>query len=156
MKLLAMLLLFFPVIASAGDLAPVKNPELASVLGFLDVLATSPPDSNQPYIVRIYAAPTSNHECGGAVESCPDVRLFVTVASGDLGEIPVIYQLPLQKGWEFRGWASPVVNGRARMASFFVRTTLPEANIEPAARKAWHSTEYRVVVSPESASYSPR
>jgi hypothetical protein len=153
MKLLALLLLLSPIVASARDLAPVKNPELATVLGLLDELATTPPDSDQPYIVRIYAAPTGVYECGGTVASCPDVRLFITVSYGDLGETPVLYQLPMQKGWEFRGWASQVANGPIRMASFTVRTTLPDANIEPAAREAWHSQEYRVVLSPESASY---
>lgn len=156
MKFLVIPLLLLPVVASAGDLVPVKKPELATVLGLLDVLATSPPDSNQPYIVRVYAAPTSLGECGGTVDSCPDVRLFVTVSNGDLGETPVLYQLPMQKGWEFKSWVSPVANGRTRMASFIVRTTLPEANIEPAARKAWRSQEYRVLVGPESASYVRR
>jgi hypothetical protein len=78
MKFLVILLLLFPIVASARDLAPVKKPELATVLGLLDELATTPPSSGQPYIVRIYAAPTSVYECGGTVDSCPDVRLFVT------------------------------------------------------------------------------
>jgi hypothetical protein len=155
MKLLVILLSLFPIVASASDLVPVKKPELAAVLGLLEVLATTPPDSNQPYIVRVYAAPTSVNECDGTVGSCPDVRLFVTVSNGDLGETPVLYQLPMQKGWEFKGWVSPVAKG-GRMASFTVRTTLPEANIELAARKAWRSVEYRVFVSPESASYVRR
>jgi len=156
MKFLVILLLLFPIVASAHDLAPVKKPELATVLGLLDELATTPPSSGQPYIVRIYAAPTGVYECGGTVDSCPDVRLFVTVSNGDLGETPVLYQLPMQKGWEFKGWGSPVAIGRTNMASFTVRTTLPDANVELAARKAWHPQEYRVLVSPESASYVQR
>lgn len=155
MKLLVLLLLF-PLVAPAGELPRVRKPELASVLGFLDVLATSSGDSEQPYIVRIYAAPTSINECDGTVDSCPDVRLFVTVSNGDLGETPVLYQLPLQKGWEFKGWVRAEADGRTRMASFVVRTTLPDANIEPAVRKAWHPQEYRVLVSPESGSYVQR
>lgn len=153
MKLLVAFLLLFPAAVSAHDLVPMDKPELATVLGLLDELATTPPDSDQPYIVRIYAAPTGVYECGGTVASCPDVRLFVVVSHGDLGETPVLYQLPLQKGWQFNGWSNPVRMGRARMASFTVSTALPDANIEAAARKAWHSQEYRVLVSPESASY---
>ena len=153
MKLFALLVLFFPIAAIAHDLAPVDKPELATVLGLLDELATTPPVSDQPYIVRIYAAPTSVGECGGTIATCPDVRLLITVSQGDLGETPVLYQLPMQKGWEFKGWASPFTSGHTQMASFVVRTVLPETNIDLAARKAWHSQEYRVLVSPEAASY---
>ena len=153
MKVLIFLTLLFPLIASAHDLTPVDKPELATVLGLLDELATTSPSSDQPYTVRIYAAPTGIYECGGTVVSCPDVRLLITVSYGDLGETPVLYQLPMQKGWEFKSWSSPITAGDTRMANFIVRTTLPETNIDLAARKAWHSQEYRVLVSPESASY---
>lgn len=156
MKLIALFALLFPIGAIAHDLAPVDKPELATVLGLLDELATTPLASDQPYIVRIYAAPTSVGECGGTVASCPDVRLFITASYGDLEETPVLYQLPTQKGWEFKGWASPVTSGHTRMASFIVRTTLPETNIDLAARKAWRPQEYRVLISPESASYVQR
>jgi hypothetical protein len=156
MKLIALFALFFPIGAFAHDLAPIDKPELATVLGLLDELAITAPASDQPYIVRIYAAPTSVGECGGTVASCPDVRLFVTASYGDLGETPVLYQLPTQKGWEFKGWSSPVTLGQTRMASFIVRTALPETNIDIAARKAWQPQEYRVLISPESASYVQR
>jgi len=153
MKVLILLTLLLPLVASAKDLTPVDKPELATVLGFLDEIAATSPNSDQPYIVRVYAAPTGAYECGGTVASCPDVRLLVTVSYGDLGETPVLYQLPLQKGWEFGDWSSPTTTGDTRMARFTVRTTLPDANIDPAARKAWRSQEYSVLISPESASY---
>jgi hypothetical protein len=153
MKVLTFLTLLFPLIASAHDLAALDKPELATVLGLLDELATTSPSSDQPYIVRVYAAPAGVYECGGMVASCPDVRLLITVSYGDLGETPVLYQLPMQKGWEFKGWSSPTTAGGTRRASFVVRTTLPETNIDLDARKAWHTQEYRVLVSPESASY---
>jgi hypothetical protein len=152
MKLLVLLLLLLPTAAKSDDLTPVAKPELATVLGLLQELATTPSSSNQPYIVRVYAAPTGVYECGGSVASCPDVRLFFTVSYGDLGETPTLYQLPAQKSWEFVGWSEPSAKA-SRMASFTVRTTLPEANIDPANRNAWRSQEYRVLVSPESASY---
>ena len=153
MKILALLLLFFPLVASAEDLNPVEKPELATVLGLLDELATTARISQQPYIVRVYAVPIGILECGGSVASCPDVRLFVTVSHGDLGETPTLYQLPTQKGWEFRGWSNPVTIGGTSMVTFTVRSALPETNIDRAAREGWHSEEYRVFVSPESASY---
>lgn len=156
MKSFAAVLLLLPIVALAHDLAPVKQHELASVLGLLEELTTAPPAPEQPYIVRIFAAPSEVGECGGTVESCPDVRLFITVSSGDLGEMPVLYQLPVSKGWEFSGWSAPTSAGHAPMAGFVLRTSLPGANIEPSARKAWRSQEYRVLVSPASASYIQR
>lgn len=153
MKVLILLTVLFPLVAAAHELTPVDKPELATVLGLLEELATTPPISDQPYVIRVYAAPTGVYECGGTVASCPDVRLLVTVSYGDLGETPVLYQLPMQKGWEFGGWSNPPTTGHTRMAGFIVRTTLPDANIDPAARNAWRPHEYRVLISPESASY---
>jgi hypothetical protein len=155
-RILLALFLLAPLVTRGDELARVGKPELAAVLGFLDELATTPPGSDQPYIVRVYAVPTRNGECDGTVASCPDVRLLVSVSNGDLGESPVLYQLPLQKGWEFQGWVHAAPEGRIPMAGFVVRTTLPDANIEPAARRVWHAQEYRVSVGPESASYVRR
>jgi len=152
-KVFVILLLLLPVTCFGHDLAPVNKPELAAVLGLLDELATTPASSDQPYIVRVYAAPVSVGECDGTVASCPNVRLFITVSNGDLGEVPVLYQLPLQKGWLFVGWSRPVTVGRIQMASLVLRTTVPGSNIEPAARNAWRSQTYRVLVSPASSSY---
>ena len=153
-RLLAILAFAFPVVSAAHDLAPLHEPELASVLGLLEELAITPVGSSQPYIVRVYAAPTVVGECGGTVVSCPDVRLFITVANGDLGETPVLYQLPLQKGWQFKAWSQPLTVAGTPMASFVVRTALPSANIDPANRKDWRAVEYRVLVSPTSASFA--
>ena len=154
MKILAVFLALMPMLAAAQVLKPVKKSELATVLGFLEELATTSPASDQPYFIRVYSVPTRISDCGGPVSSCPDVRLFITVSNGDQEEAPVLYQLPLQKGWEFKSWGKPVQGASGQMASFIVRTTLPEANIDPAGRKGWRSIEYRVLVSPESASYS--
>ena len=156
MKALVILLLLFPVASFGHDLAPVNKPELATVLGLLMELATTPAGSDQPYIVRIYAAPVSVGECEGTVASCPNVRLFITVSNGDLDEVPVLYEMPLQKGWRFKGWSSPVTVGRIRMASFVLRTTLPDSNVAPVARKSWHPQTFRVLVSPASSSYAVR
>lgn len=153
-KILAALLLLLPMLAWTQELKPVAKAELATILGLLDELASTSAASAQPYIVRVYAVPFGVYECGGTVASCPDVRLFVTVSNGDLGETPVLYQLPLQKGWEFKGWGSPTTTGPSAMASIILRTVLPESNIDLGARNAWRSREYRVLVSPESASYS--
>lgn len=153
MKYLVALAVLLPAIAFARDLAPSKNVGLASTLGLLEEIATTDSSSNQPYFVRVFAIPEAVLECGGPVASCPSVKLYITASYGDLGESPVLYQLPASKGWEFIGWSKPVTVGETQMASFRLRTTLP-ANVSPEARKAWRSREYRVLVSPSGASYT--
>jgi len=154
-QILALLfLLLTPTAASAHNLTSVKKPALALVLGLLEELTPTKPEPDQPYIVRVFASPAFVGECGGSVSSCPDVRLFITVANGDLGETPVLYQLPTAKGWDFVRWSSPITMGKTTMSSFVVRTVLPEANVDAVARKAWHSQEYHVFVSPSGGSYA--
>jgi hypothetical protein len=156
MKYFAALILLLPAITSARDLVPLKSQSLATTLGFLEELTPRPPRVDQPYFVRVFAVPTEVGECGGEVSTCPDVKLYITVSNGDLGETPVLYQLPTSKGWEFVGWTKPTKTGQTSLLGFKLRTTLPESNISPAARKAWRAREYRLLVSTESASYTER
>jgi len=139
--------------AGAAGITPQKKPELATVLGLSEELASTPVPSAQPYIVRVFAAPVTVGECGSSVASCPDVRLLVTVSSGDLGGRPSLFELPRQKGWEFVAWSAPQSLGGQPAAAFTVRSALPGANVSPAARKAWRPRIYRVLVTPGSASY---
>ena len=101
---------------------PVLDPQLARALAFGHTLL----DERS---VRVIAVPEEIGECGGAVNSCPDVNLFVAYVSGDLAEKPVVYRLPAAKGWRVIGWADP--------DSIDLQTALPEANIEPSERVAW-------------------
>ena len=156
MKYLAALILLLPAITWARDLVPLKSQSLATTLGFVEELTPTPPNVDQPYFVRVFAIPTENGECGGDVSTCPDVKHYVTVFNGDLGERPVLYQLPTSKGWEFVGWTKPSKAGQTPLMGFKLRTTLPGSNISPEARKAWRPREYRVVVSAASASYTER
>lgn len=96
-----------PLAAQCADLMPVKDARLATVLALSEEISPRPPAADQPLFVRVYAAPDTIGECGGNVASCPDVRLFIAVSSGDLGETPVLYELPAAKGWEFVGWDRP-------------------------------------------------
>lgn len=153
MKLLYLALLL-PLSVSAEQLQPLAKPELATVLGLLEELTPATQHSEQPFIVRIYAAPEQISECDGSVASCPDVRLFFTVSSGDILEVPTLYQLPAQKGWQFKAWTSTTGNKTA--VSFTVQTRLPETNIEVEARQAWRAQEFIITASPESASYVSR
>ncbi len=156
MKFLALISLLLAMPAASHELLRLEKPELATVLGLHEELASTTPRSEQPYFVRVFSVPVGVYECGGSVESCPNVRLFVTVSFGDLGETPALFELPAQKGWEFVGWVTSSGSGEQRMASFKLRTTLPEANIDLVARRAWTAEEYSVLVSPGSASYVRR
>ena len=156
MKYLAALILLLSASTWARDLVALKSQNLATTLGFLEELTPRPPSVDQPYFVRIFAVPTEVGECGGDVSTCPDVNLYITVSNGDLGERPVLYQLPNSKGWEFVGWTKPGKAGQMPSVGFKLRTTLPESNISPEARKAWRAREYRLLVSTESASYTER
>ena len=154
MKALLLPLFLVASQAAAADLAPQKKPELAAVLGLSEELTHTPVSSSQPYIVRVFAVPREVGECGGPVATCPDVRLLVTVSTGDLGEQPSLFELPAQKGWEFVGWSAPGSLRGTPAAVFTVRTTLPETNVSPVARKAWRPRTYRVLVTPGSATYA--
>lgn len=156
MKLLALLTVFLSIPMSAQTMGRLDQPELATVLGLQEELAPAVPRAEQPYFVRIFSVPVGLYECSGTVESCPDVRLFVTVSSGDLGETPALFEIPPQKGWEFVEWATPSGVGENQMASFIVRTAIPESNIDLESRRTWRPVEYVVLVSTGSASYMRR
>ncbi len=142
------ILALLPNVASADSLKPVRS-ELASVLGLARVIAEAPNEAL--LFVKIFAAPVEVAECGGTVKSCPDVRLLITVSNGDLGEQPILFELPTEKGWEFRGWL-PRPDGESRVG-FKLGTTLPDSNIERTSRARWKPVEYRVWVSEENAFY---
>lgn len=152
--LLFVSLAVMPLVASSADLTPVQDSRLATALGLSVEISSKAPAAEQPYFVRVFAAPVVIGECGGTVSSCPEVRLYVAVSAGDLGEVPVLYELPAAKGWEFSGWDKSVtLNGKA-MVGFTVKTALPETNVEASARNAWHSKVCQVLVSPVAASYT--
>ena len=149
MKNLASVLILIPSLACAGTLSPSKDQKLATTLGLLEEISTTDPD--QPYFVRVFAVPEAVLECEGTVQSCPDVKLYITFSVGDLGEPPVLFQLPASKGWEFVGWSKPEEVDGVPVVGFTVRTSLPGANIDTQARKAWHPRIYQVQLSPASA-----
>ena len=119
--------------ALAGESAmPVLDPELARALAFGHTLL----DERS---VRVIAVPEEIGECGGAINSCPDVDLFIVAyVSGDLGDEPVVYRLPAAKGWRVIGWADN--------NSIDLQTALPEANVEPSEREVWSPVSYRLTV----------
>jgi len=126
----ALFVLNVPAVADESAML-VLDPKLARALAFGHILL----DERS---VRVIAVPEEIGECGGAINSCPDVNLFVAYVSGDLGDEPVVYRLPAAKGWRVIGWADN--------DSIDLQTALPEANIEPAEREAWSPVSYRLTV----------
>ena len=151
MKRLLAVVLLGPLVAFADNLKPIPQPRLADALGWLQELTpneSSPSDGPAgPWPVRLFAVDTESWECQGTVQSCPDVRLYISVSTGDLGDHPVLFEMPLAKGWRFVRWMEP----SDRMTRFVIRTALPESNMEPAAAKKWRPIEYQVSVSPDRA-----
>lgn len=68
--------------------------------------------------------------------------------------VPTLYQLPAQKGLQFKAWSSTTGNKTA--VSFTLQTRLPESNIDVEARQTWQAQEFIITASPESASYVSR
>lgn len=137
--------------AYAVELSPVlHHAELADALTWGTRLAETTPDAGQPFFTRVWAVPSRTGECGGTVASCPDVRLYMAVSSGDLGDPPTLYELPPAKGWTFLGWDATTRRTSAAATGFSIATALPDANVDNEARMAWRSTIYKVSVSPSS------
>jgi hypothetical protein len=150
MKLAGMIFLLLSFGAAAADLQPIQKSELASVLGLVQEISGKAAENKSGYSVRVFSAPVAIGECGGSVKSCPEIRLFISVASGDLGEVPALYELPSSTGWEFAGWLPP---SASRASVFMLRTTLPESNIQQKARAQWRSRSYIINATTEAASY---
>ena len=127
----------------ADDLQPSKNEELAMIIGAGEEIFKSDPASTFPVMIRAYTSPTYIGECWGKIESCPDIRLFITVFDGGLYEIPKLYELPKEKGWKFISRKMP--NKSTVVIEF--STTLPGANIEPEFREQWTSKKYVVTIT---------
>ena len=143
---LLLLILSGPVLA--GDLTALKNARLAEVLAWSHELgAPSPSDTN--FYIRIYESRSAELECGGTVASCPDVHLYVSVVSGALGDAPIAYELPAEKGWKFVRWLPSTDDA----AAFVVRSAIPATNVEADAVAGWRPREYTVTVAANRARY---
>ena len=147
------LFVFFRSSAHSDPLQPVRNQNLASILQTLDEL-TNNFRGPGPYQVRIFDVPEFIGECGGTIQSCPNVALYIVVAEDGLGNPATLYELPLAKGWKFSGWIKEkrLSNGDVLMG-FKIETTIPDANIEANEWKSWKPTVYQVWISPDFAEY---
>lgn len=142
-------------VAHASGLHPVRNRAgLAAALAWGTQLAETGPGAGQPYFVRVWAVPSQMNECDGPVASCPDIRLYVAVSGGDLGDSPALYELPPAKDWTFLGWDNSASTEAPSFSRFSIGTALPEANVSAEARMAWRSTVYRVSISPSTGTFT--
>ncbi len=135
---------------AAEELVPVGNESMTQVVAFGRVLAESHRASEFPNRVKIVTFPPVVAECWGKIETCPDIRLVFILTTGDLYDEPHLFELPKSKGWEFVSWFSPEDR---ESGGFKVRTTLPEANIDPVEREKWTSATYKVEVSVADARF---
>ncbi len=139
MKYLLFLTLALSTIANSQELSLIKNNETAMLLATSHEIYSGRGDGhNIPYLVRAITSPTVIGECGGTIESCPDIRLFVVISMGDLGEIPKVLELPREKGWKF---VSLSKSDTERVTLIF-ETTIPGANINIEQRNAWIPRKY--------------
>jgi len=152
MKRLCVLLAFLAPQTMASELKPLQDANLSTILGFLDELETTPRDSDQLYFVRAFAAPVELGECGGRISSCPDVRLYISASTGDLGDVPKLFVLPPAKGWEFVDWEK----AKGDAVGLILRTAIPSNNIDPAERKLWHPLVYHIWIGSQEAGFEVR
>jgi len=153
-QLLLLILLFVSLSCAADQLLPQKDESLAKVLYTLEEL-NDIPDGPGPYQVRLFTTSDSLGECGGTVESCPDVYFYIVIAGDGLGAKPALYVLPRAKGWKFDKWlGSGQSKGQEDREGFQIETTIPGANISTESRKTWKPTVYDVWVNPASGNFS--
>ena len=136
-------------------LEAVRNADLAVALTYHREISDKSSRPRSAYRIRVFQVPTSLGECGGQIDSCPDVILYLTVSAGDLDETPSLFRLPPAKGWAFVGWLTtcPSMSG-VQQSGFRVRTTLPGANIAPSERSRWVAEAYGVCADMASGSFS--
>lgn len=138
MKKFILCILFSTSFAQANELNRSDNLELSYLLGTMRTLFES---TEFPYI-RIIESSEEIMECGGTFESCPNSRLFIVTSMGDLGEAPLLYELPKSKGWKVS--SNELVSGERHLT---LVTTLDHANVSMESRSKWQSKTYKIRVS---------
>jgi len=105
MKLLSFaLILLFSNLASAEEIAQIKNQELANVLANFQVLAKV---DHKDSAIRVQIVEVMDDgECDGVPQTCPKSVIYVTAS--EYGEYPQqkTFKLPKKHGWEFVEWVT--------------------------------------------------
>lgn len=78
----------------------------------------------------------------GEYQTCPNARLFISVNTGDLYEVPALFELPKSKGWQY---VSFVEHDDSFL--LMIKTTLDHANISAESRSKWRSKSYAIKIS---------
>jgi len=153
-KLLALTLLVVSISCVAEPLPPQKDQSLAELLYNL-VELNGLPQQPGPYQIRLFTTTDVLGECGGTVESCPNVHFYIVIADDGLGGTPALYILPRAKGWKFDKWlGTGSLTDQEDQEGFRVETTIPDANISAEEYKAWKPQVYDVWVSPKGATFT--
>jgi hypothetical protein len=135
MKYFIISLMFLSCFVQSQELKRIDNNELSHILGTMVILFES---KSVPF-VRVIESSEEIMECGGTFESCPNSRLFLIYSMGDLGEAPLLYELPKSKGWKLL--STKVVNDELLIS---LETTLERANISQESREKWKSKTYSI------------
>ncbi len=141
MKYLLILLILFSGSIQSKELEKNPNIKLAHVLSTMTVLY----ESKTFPMVQVIQSWEEISECGGPYESCPNARLFITSTMGDLGEPPLLYELPKSKGWKIIS-----TEHKEKGLHIILNTTLNHANVSAESRAKWKSKMYVVRISSDT------
>ena len=127
--------MFLSCFVQFQELKRIDNSELSHILGTMVILF----ESKSVTFVRIIESSKEIMECDGTFESCPNSRLFLIYSMGDLGEAPLLYELPQSKGWKLL--STKIVNDEL---SILIETTLEHVDISQESRDKWKSKTYSI------------
>ncbi len=122
----------------AKSVQKLSNTELSFILSSMEVLYKN---KSFPQI-RVIQSWESQTECDGEYQTCPNARLFISVNTGDLYEVPALFELPKSKGWQY---VSFVEHDDSFL--LMIKTTLDHANISAESRSKWRSKAYAIKIS---------
>lgn len=125
---------------------PLEDKDFTAALTYgVEIANSDSAPTSFPY-VRIYAVPEVIGECWGALESCPDWRLYIAISMGDLYEEPFLFKFPFEsKGWKFEGWQ---ITDEPQTVIFRVTTVLPGTNLDSEVRSDWKPEIFQIAVTP--------
>ena len=132
--------LYYPPSVAKQPLTQASSREQALLLGTIEELINYKPFIDTPHRVRVFAAQTSVGKCWRTLESCPNVRLLISVATGDLYDTPKLYELPPEKGWTVVKTMKTVEN----TIGIILKTELPDGNISRSEKSDWKPKQYTV------------
>ncbi|WP_062565255.1 hypothetical protein [Pseudoalteromonas shioyasakiensis] len=138
MKYRILVLLMLASSFQAKSVQKLSNTELSFILSSMEVLYKN---KSFPQI-RVIQSWESQTECDGEYQTCPNARLFISVNTGDLYEVPALFELPKSKGWQY---VSFVEHDDSFL--LMIKTTLDHANISAESRSKWRSKSYAIKIS---------